>query len=537
MSVRFTNLIEFPILVFGLVGPIGVDLEYAQETISDELKSYNYATHLIHITDIMEELHSEVNIDRTNLFTSYNTKIDYANDLRKSYDANEVLAAIAISDISKKQGEYAKSLEAGDAVKQGQAFVVRQLKTPDEVRLFRSVYGRQFVQVSLHGSPTKREEFLITKLKIRSKGTLTESVAKKQAEELIERDRKEDVAYGQNISSAFPLGDVFINSSDKITSSTSIERFLKALFGNNEVSPTRQEYGMYVAKSASLRSSDLSRQVGAAIFAATGEVISLGSNEVPKSGGGTYWTGDPDDSRDMREGHDPNELTKVEIFADIINRLNIDEMLSDGLLELKDTQKIVEKLLDSKSGLKYRSSRVMDLIEFGRIIHAEMSAICDAARNGTSIKDGVLYCTTFPCHLCAKHIVASGISAVIYLEPYPKSYAERLHSDSIEVDGSQKGNKVAFLPFIGISPHRYRDLFEKGKRKNDMGEAKKWFSHPRRPMIDVVSPAHIGAEENVIAELGRLIVSINKKKEDGSKSEDVDKIPDDSGPILIDVTV
>ncbi|MDN3612645.1 hypothetical protein QWZ16_23945 [Vibrio ostreicida] len=26
----------------------------------------------------------------------------------------------------------------------------------------------------------------------------------------------------------------------------------------------------------------------------------------------------------------------------------------------------------------------------------------------------------FPCHNCAKHIVASGIKRVVYVEPYPK---------------------------------------------------------------------------------------------------------------------
>ena len=332
MSVKFTSLIEFPILIFGLVGPIGVDLEYAQVSISDELKSYSYTADVIHITNIMEELVSTKNIDNTDLFTSYNTKIEYANDLRKIYDANDILAALAISAIRRSEKQYQE--ESDDKQLGGRAYIIRQLKTPDEIKLLRSVYGRQFIQVSLHGSPRRREDYLTTKAKIRSKGTLTEKSAREGAKSLIERDRKEDVKYGQNISNAFPLGDVFINSSDKETSNTSIERFLKALFGNNEISPTKEEYGMYVAKSASLRSSDLSRQVGAAIFSHSGEIISLGSNEVPRAGGGTYWTGDTDDSRDIREGHDPNELTKVEIFADVIKRLQEDGMLSSDLLAL-----------------------------------------------------------------------------------------------------------------------------------------------------------------------------------------------------------
>ncbi|GJD74113.1 tRNA-specific adenosine deaminase [Methylobacterium goesingense] len=290
---------------------------------------------------------------------------------------------------------------------------------------------------------------------------------------------------------------------------------------------------MYLAKSASLRSSDLSRQVGAAIFSSSGEVISLGSNEVPRAGGGTYWTGDEDDSRDIREGHDPNELSKVEIFADIIKQIKKDNFLSDELASLQEPQAIVDKLLDPKNGPKYKNLRVMDLIEFGRIIHAEMSAICDAARVGSSVRSGVLYCTTFPCHLCAKHIVASGISVVVYLEPYPKSYAQQLHSDSIDVDSQKEFGKVRFKPFIGISPYRYRDLFEKGKRKSNLGEAKKWLFDPRRPMIDTVVPSHIEAEEYVIAVLGRLLdkVSVRSTHEEdvrdavGAESPDATLVP------------
>ena len=69
-------------------------------------------------------------------------------------------------------------------------------------------------------------------------------------------------------------------------------------------------------------------------------------------------------------------------------------------------------------------------LEFKCIIHAEMSAISDAARKGVAIQGATLYSTTFPCHLCAKHIVASGIKRVVYLEPYPKSYANALHGES-----------------------------------------------------------------------------------------------------------
>ena len=153
----------------------------------------------------------------------------------------------------------------------------------------------------------------------------------------------------------------------------------------------------------------------------------------------------------------------------------------------------------------------MDLLEFGRIIHAEMSAICDASRKGISVEDATLFCTTFPCHLCAKHIVASGISRVVYLEPYPKSYATRLHKDSIIVEGTAGDGKVTFQPFIGVSPFRYRDLFEKGKRKYTGGMAQEWNKGKKRPMIEVYYPSYFRSEALV---LSRLKVSINKSNDD-----------------------
>ena len=68
-----------------------------------------------------------------------------------------------------------------------------------------------------------------------------------------------------------------------------------------------------------------------------------------------------------------------------------------------------------------------------------------------------LYCTTFPCHNCTKHIVAAGISKVYFIEPYPKSRAEELHGDSVSMNGEEA--KVQLIPFVGIGPRRYVELF------------------------------------------------------------------------------
>ena len=59
-------------------------------------------------------------------------------------------------------------------------------------------------------------------------------------------------------------------------------------------------------------------------------------------------------------------------------------------------------------------------------IHAEQNAIIQAAKLGISIEGATLYCTHQPCVICAKMIVNSGISRVIYGEGYPDAFALKI---------------------------------------------------------------------------------------------------------------
>ena len=53
-----------------------------------------------------------------------------------------------------------------------------------------------------------------------------------------------------------------------------------------------------------------------------------------------------------------------------------------------------------------------------RTIHAEMNAIAQAAKNGSSIKDAAIYITHTPCVHCLKVLVNTGIKDIYYLKPY-----------------------------------------------------------------------------------------------------------------------
>jgi hypothetical protein len=107
-----------------------------------------------------------------------------------------------------------------------------------------------------------------------------------------------------------------------------------------------------------------------------------------------------------------------------------------------------------------------------------------------------MYATTFPCHECARHIVAAGIARVVYLEPYPKSRAEQLYDDSINVDGAGQDGRVPFQPFVGVAPRRYMQFFSLPKRKNEDGTWYNWQLERRKQLPRAASPAtaYVGRE-------------------------------------------
>jgi deoxycytidylate deaminase len=161
---------------------------------------------------------------------------------------------------------------------------------------------------------------------------------------------------------------------------------------------------------------------------------------------------------------------------------------------------VARKLLQNKP---FKNTIAVSIIEFGRSVHAEMAAITDAAHRGTSLHGSKLYSTTFPCHLCARHIVAAGIETVTYIEPYPKSVAERLYEDSIAVDPTDSvSGKVIFQPFVGIAPAVYTEMFKMhGDRKLQSGKAVEWSPTTANPKLRRLVLSYILIEHRVAGEL------------------------------------
>jgi deoxycytidylate deaminase len=515
--------ILLPELVFGIVGPMGVNMEAICDSLTNALRAVDYSAYPIHLTkEMLKEDRYKLqrhpveapSPSETNFYTDVNFKINYANALCKEFSDAATMARIAIRAIGDERGRLTgdRSTLSGNAV----AYIVRQLKRPDEAVLLRRVYGRQFILISAYGPAEQRQQLLEDRLKLSlPPATPAHEVAHK-AIELIEKDSREHGEdLGQNVRETFHLADVFIDGLTRVEMDTKLDRFIQAFFGRTDISPSKNEYGMYAAKSAALRSADLSRQVGAAVFTDDGELITQGCNEVPKALGGTYWDLEEPDFRDVKLGVDPNDIIKKELLRELFDKMSNAGLLSDTAKAVGSPADRVEEFtkkkrpgFDENDG-PLANCAVLDLTEFGRVVHAEMCAICDAARLGRSVKGATLFVTTFPCHNCAKHILAAGIKCVVYIEPYPKSRVDQLHKNEIEIEKKTSG-KVSFLPFLGISPVRYRDIFQRGKRKSSDGKALRYMTDPATPMMELASTAYI---ENESIEWGKLVVSFEPNDE------------------------
>ena len=66
-------------------------------------------------------------------------------------------------------------------------------------------------------------------------------------------------------------------------------------------------------------------------------------------------------------------------------------------------------------------------------VHAEQNAIADCAKRGVSCKDCTVYVTHYPCIICTRILLASGISEIKYLEDYKNDNLVKIFADQLDI--------------------------------------------------------------------------------------------------------
>jgi cytidine deaminase len=512
----------FPELVFGLVGPVGVDLHSVSAALTEALLRVGYSCELVRLSKLMTDLPGapwDSLPDGGRYDDSLDAYMTAGDKLREATDCGDALALLAVGAI--RELREARSGEQGRALGRV-AYLLHSLKRPEEVETLRRIYGPTLFVISAYAPRDKRVQYLAKRIaESRYEHQASDFVPK--AEELVMRDESEGgQTYGQNVQDTFPLSDVIVNTEDSAALNSSVGRFIELVFGNPFHTPTPDEQGAAQAHLAALRSASLPRQVGAALCRTDGSLVAIGANDVAKSGGGLYWTGDQGDGRDFQLGRDSSDKMRQNVLADILQRLQKAGWLASSKKRQSVTQLVGECLFSSETLTKDRRkdapimkgalfSRTIDYV---RAVHAEMVTLTDAARHGVSVKGCVLYTTTFPCHDCAKHIVAAGIQRVVYVEPYPKSLVQELYSDSVAVDnGSECGDRVHFEPFVGVAPRRYSELFnvDGKRRKKPNGEVIAWRPTESAPHLPEYLPSPLTRLTAEQEELNRFKELMHKK--------------------------
>jgi len=475
-------------LIFGLIPPIGVDRAPVLDALRNELTKVGYTVEPVHVSDKLRVFAKR--FDENDYVARKNALMDAGNRMREWHKSGDAAALLAMSEIgkSRRRRGYARNILNANA------YVVDSIKHPDEVLRFQSIYGPAFVGIGLYEPPESRREHIFSEARI-----LLHDPSYGDIAALMRRDEDEGTKYGQRVRNAFELADFVLDLSARGTIEAQIWRLIRCLFGDRQVSPTLEEYGMSLAHTAQAKSGSLARQVGAAILRVDGSTAAVACNDPAKPGGGQYTVMDDEAyprGRDVNRGQDSSDYYRHKAFTDLIERLKEAGELAARNRRVPASE-LFERLWNSDNEWLRRAFQ-NSTIDYVRAVHAEMAAIADAARAGPMLRDCVLYTTTFPCHDCAKHIVAAGLNEVVYLAPYPKSLVAELYDDSIEINASSptKG-KVQFRSFVGVGPKRYADFFlvAKGRdRKDGLGRPIR-FNAARAPLT---LPAYAPEPKSVI---------------------------------------
>lgn len=253
-------------LIIGIVNAVGTESSRVLETLKNRLKSFKYLVKEIRVSSLLPT--PEGNITEYERITHYMKKGD---DLRSKTKNNAILAAGVADKIKNLRKENIEEIKKV-------AYIINSLKHPDEVDFLRQIYGSGFYLFGIHADEKRRQAHLI------EDKLLTED----QANEIIRIDEDEKIEHGQRTRDTFHLSDFYISlgKNDDHTK-RAIQRFLELIFSHPFRSPTFDEFAMFMAFNASIKSSDLSRQVGA-IISLNQQIIATGANDAPKFGGGQY---------------------------------------------------------------------------------------------------------------------------------------------------------------------------------------------------------------------------------------------------------
>ncbi len=496
-------------IILGVVAPIGCNKEDFFKLLESafELKGYKFvpinAVELLKITPSLSSHPKSL---------QYFAKMQICSELRTRNKG--ILLLPVVEKIVKKRKEQSDSDKQQDK-KCKVVYLIDQLKNTTEYKVLSHIYGLNYIQISLFSNYDRRNGFLEKafkndggRLKALSDKTLvincegidlrksipvkienyrkeilpdaSSALINKDFADITEEFKENDA--GQEVSKLFHKSHYFFNLDEGIGSTkleNEIKKFVDLIEGEYRQYPTQDEFGMNLASQAKFRSNfPGDRQIGAAILSENGEVISVASIRAPSSSANPTY----EDEIKIKLGY-------KKIYSEV----------KEWDKFLKETEGNPE-CSTNKSSISQLRKFVKESLEYHPCTHAEIAAILDAAKLGLSVRDAILYITTFPCHICAKDIITAGIQRVVYLAAYPKSKNKELYPELIILDNAPNrcSNGVPFEAYMGISPKRFSyvyDLDNKPWKNNKKEDKKEGKSNIFPPLLKCEIPTYYELRE------------------------------------------
>ncbi len=328
-------------------------------------------------------------------------------------------------------------------------FVVECFRNPFEIDFFRSRYS-EFFLISITANKNVREN----RIKYFSKDRDTRDQGDKNLPGEV---------YKLDVRRCVLLSDIALlnNKNSKKNLLNFFEKMLRyyALIRKPGcIPPNDNELYMHLAYSHSLKSSCISRQVGAVIIGPKGYIFGAGWNDVSK---GQIGCGFRTKSDYLNIPSIPKVSSKYSIseFDDKISSGNNEYFCYKDIMSKIQIEKKLKKI---KSDIEIESEKLdavsqefnLKRLEYCRALHAEENALLQVTKvGGMPVMGGTIHTTTYPCELCAKKIYQTGIRTIYYTEPYPESLSEEVFFE----DGNRR---IEVLSFEGVKSYSFYRLFK-----------------------------------------------------------------------------
>ncbi len=334
---------------------------------------------------------------------------------------------------SQHSGEYLRSLVASVEAKKSKDISIECFRNPEEIERLRSLYP-QFFLIALYAGFEDRQ------LRKPIEGF----------KDIDERDKGEEVKFGQQVSKCVDEADIVLDNSHEWTNRDEAEEFFYKLETHVKLlrepfrGPTPDELAMHLAYSTSLLSDCIGRQVGAVITDQNYRVLSAGYNCPPQG-----------------------SETCLDLFDECFRKKKKREGLFKYAASIKACPLCGKRFLGAinpSNGMLKCPSCKEDLgklfspgkeLDYCRALHAEENAILSNPYTADLFykkdKELLMFTSTFPCMLCAKKIANSGIKRVMFVEPYPVIEALQVLDE----------NSVQIRAFEGVKSLRFNWIFRK----------------------------------------------------------------------------